>query len=81
MTAEDDWTRFAGSPSATPQYLRGALGVLADRSGLADTTRARALPPQRYARLIEIADAAALIGPEREFRAGLDIVTAGLTAS
>ena len=46
-----------------------------------DITRAQALPPQRYPRLIEIAEAAALIGPEREFRAGLDIVMAGLTAS
>lgn len=46
-----------------------------------DIARAQALPPQRYPRLIEIAEAAAQIGPEREFRAGLDIVMAGLSAS
>lgn len=46
-----------------------------------DVERAQALPPERYPRLIEIAEAAAMIGPEREFRAGLDIVMAGLSAS
>lgn len=45
-----------------------------------DVARARALPPGRYPRLIEIAKAATLIGPDREFRAGLDIVMAGLAA-
>jgi AcrR family transcriptional regulator len=43
-----------------------------------DIARAQALPPMRYPRLIEIAKAAARIGPDREFRAGLDIVMAGL---
>lgn len=43
--------------------------------------RSQALPPERYPRLIEIARAAARLGPEREFRAGLDIVMVGLSAS
>jgi AcrR family transcriptional regulator len=45
-----------------------------------DVARAQALPPARYPRLIEIARAATRIGPDREFRAGLDIVMAGLAA-
>lgn len=46
-----------------------------------DIERAQALPAERYPRLIEIAKAATRLGPDREFRAGLDIVMAGLTAS
>ena len=46
----------------------------------ADVARARALPADRYPRLIEIAKAARGLGPDREFRAGLDIVMAGLVA-
>jgi AcrR family transcriptional regulator len=46
-----------------------------------DIARAQALPPDRYPRLIEIASAAARLGPDREFRAGLEIVMAGLTTS
>lgn len=46
-----------------------------------DIQRAQALPPDRYPRLIEIAKAATRMGPDREFRAGLDIVMAGLTSS
>lgn len=45
-----------------------------------DVARAQALPAERYPRLIEIARAATRIGPDREFRAGLDIVMAGLAA-
>jgi AcrR family transcriptional regulator len=45
-----------------------------------DVARAQALPPARYPRLIEIAKAATRLGPDREFRAGLDIVMAGLAA-
>ena len=44
-------------------------------------TARQALPPERHPRLIEIAKAATRIGPDREFRAGLDIVMAGLMAS
>lgn len=43
-----------------------------------DVARAQALPPDRFPRLIEIAKAAAHLGADREFRAGLDIVMAGL---
>jgi hypothetical protein len=46
-----------------------------------DIARAQALPPERYPRLIEIARAATRLGADREFRAGLEIVMAGLTAS
>jgi AcrR family transcriptional regulator len=45
-----------------------------------DVARAEALPADRYPRLIEIARAARGLGPDREFRAGLDIVMAGLSA-
>jgi AcrR family transcriptional regulator len=43
-----------------------------------DIARAQALPVDRFPHLIEIADAAARLGADREFRAGLDIVMAGL---
>jgi AcrR family transcriptional regulator len=46
-----------------------------------DVTRAQALPAQHYPRLIEIAKAATRLGPDREFRAGLDIVMTGLAAA
>lgn len=44
-----------------------------------DVKRAQALAAERFPRLIEIAGAAAKMGADREFRAGLDIVMAGLT--
>lgn len=43
-----------------------------------DVARAQALPADRFPRLIEIAGAAARLGADKEFRAGLDIVMAGL---
>jgi AcrR family transcriptional regulator len=43
-----------------------------------DVARAQALPSERFPRLIEIAKAASKLGADREFRAGLDIVMAGL---
>ncbi len=43
-----------------------------------DIARAQALPADRFPLLIEIADAAAKLGADREFRAGLNIVMAGL---
>lgn len=46
-----------------------------------DVARAQALPGERFPRLIEIARAATRLGPDREFRAGLDIVMAGLAAA
>lgn len=44
-----------------------------------DIARAQALDPARFPRLIEIADAAARVGPDYELRAGLDIILAGLS--
>jgi AcrR family transcriptional regulator len=43
--------------------------------------RARALPAERYAGLREIAEAAAAAEPGAEFRAALDLVLAGLSAT
>jgi len=43
-----------------------------------DVARAQALPADRFPRLIEIAGASAKLGADKEFRAGLDIVMAGL---
>ncbi|MBF6228853.1 hypothetical protein IU470_27640 [Nocardia abscessus] len=44
------------------------------------TDRVAALPPDRFPKLIEIAQAAATSDPEHEFRAGLRIILAGLVA-
>jgi AcrR family transcriptional regulator len=55
--------------------LAGPLSTATD----SDVARAQALPPERYPRLIEIAKAATKLGADREFRAGLDIVMAGLS--
>jgi len=41
--------------------------------------RMRALPSERYPRLIEIAGAAVDSDPKTEFRGGLDLLLAGLT--
>ncbi|MCW5746284.1 MAG: TetR/AcrR family transcriptional regulator C-terminal domain-containing protein [Alphaproteobacteria bacterium] len=43
--------------------------------------RMRALPADRFPRLVEIAHAATRIGPAYELRSGLDIILAGLAAS
>jgi AcrR family transcriptional regulator len=48
--------------------------------GHPDVVRAQALPVDRFPRLVEIAKSAAQMGPDREFRAGLDILMAGLAA-
>jgi AcrR family transcriptional regulator len=50
-----------------------------DDGGNPDVKRAEALAAERFPRLIEIAGAAAKVGADREFRAGLDIVMAGLS--
>ena len=41
----------------------------------------QALAPERYPRLIDIAGSAERIGPDGEFRAGLEIIIAGLAGS
>ena len=48
------------------------------QGGQHDVARAQALPADRFPHLIEIAGAAAKLGADKEFRAGLDIVMAGL---
>jgi AcrR family transcriptional regulator len=45
----------------------------------ANITRVRELDAARFPRLIEIAGAAARVGPDYELRAGLDIILAGLS--
>jgi len=62
-------------------FVQAQLAQPAIGEGDPDIARAQALPPDRYPRLIEIAKAASRLGPDREFRAGLEIVMAGLTAS
>lgn len=46
-----------------------------------DIARVQAMDPARYPKLIEIAAAAARVGPDYELRAGLDIILAGLSAA
>ncbi len=60
--------------------LAGALSVAAGEAPEAVIARFRALPRQRFARLVEIAGAARTSDPEREFRTGLEILLAGLAA-
>jgi AcrR family transcriptional regulator len=58
-------------------------GPLADAAGepAADViARFRALPRFRFPRLVEIADAATVSDPEDEFRAGLELLLAGIAS-
>nr|WP_237534426.1 TetR/AcrR family transcriptional regulator C-terminal domain-containing protein [Streptomyces sp. SID3343] len=61
--------------------LAGPLSIAHGEDPEAITTRARALPPDRFPHLIEIATAAAESTPESEFHAGLDIILTGLSRS
>ncbi|WP_281919214.1 TetR/AcrR family transcriptional regulator [Nocardia sputorum] len=58
--------------------LAGPLSVARDPDPAAITDRVAALPPDRFAKLIEIARAAADSDPEEEFRTGLRIILDGL---
>jgi AcrR family transcriptional regulator len=58
--------------------LAGPLTSQAGETPRAIIRRFRALPRDRYPRLIEIAGAAVKSRAEREFRAGLDLLIAGL---
>ncbi|MFI1580195.1 TetR/AcrR family transcriptional regulator [Embleya sp. NPDC020630] len=58
--------------------LAGPLSIAPDEDVRAITDRARALPADRFPYLIEIAGAAAESSPSDEFRAGLDLLLAGL---
>lgn len=61
--------------------LAGPLAVQAAESAEATIARFRALPPERYPKLIEIAGAAVESSAESEFQASLDLLLTGLTAS
>ncbi|MDT0346065.1 TetR/AcrR family transcriptional regulator C-terminal domain-containing protein [Streptomyces litchfieldiae] len=58
--------------------LAGPLSIAPDEDAGAIIERVRALPQERFPRLIEIAEAAAGSSPEAEFHAGLDFIVAGL---
>ncbi|WKX71156.1 TetR/AcrR family transcriptional regulator [Streptomyces sp. XD-27] len=58
--------------------LAGPLSIAPDEDVDTLTQRVRALPPERFPHLVEIAEAASTSTPEAEFRAGLDLVIAGL---
>lgn len=58
--------------------LAGPLSIAAGETPNAVIGRMRALPKAQYPRLIEIAGAALTSKAEREFRAGLDALLAGL---
>ncbi|MGY1942973.1 TetR/AcrR family transcriptional regulator [Nocardia asiatica] len=60
--------------------LAGPLSAVRGEDLSAITDRVAALPPGRFPKLIEIAQAAAESNPEAEFRAGLRIILAGLEA-
>jgi AcrR family transcriptional regulator len=59
--------------------LAGPLSLAHNESAEAITARARALPPDRFPHLIEIATAAADSTSEAEFHAALDIILTGLS--
>jgi AcrR family transcriptional regulator len=60
--------------------LAGPLAVEAGERATTVIGRIRALPRERYPRLIEITAAASTSDAEREFRSGLDVLLAGLAA-
>jgi AcrR family transcriptional regulator len=61
--------------------LAGPLALQSGESAKATIARFRALPSDRYPRLIEIANAAATSEAESEFRGGLDLLLEGLANS
>ena len=58
--------------------LAGPLSLHAAESADDTIARFRALPPERFPHLIEIASAAIESTAEEEFNAGLDLLLAGL---
>ncbi|GAB2618146.1 hypothetical protein GCM10027168_58080 [Streptomyces capparidis] len=58
--------------------LAGPLSIAPDEDAATIIDRVRALPPDRFPRLIEIAGAAATSSAEREFHSGLDLIISGL---
>jgi AcrR family transcriptional regulator len=92
LPAEALLAALARSGRSGPTLLAAFRAVLGFVTGLAqvrlarrpadddpDIARAQALDPARFPRLIEIAGAAARVGPDYELRAGLDIILAGLS--
>jgi AcrR family transcriptional regulator len=59
--------------------LAGPLAVAAGERAADTIDRVRALPPDAFARLIEVASAATTSDAADEFRDGLDLILAGLT--
>jgi AcrR family transcriptional regulator len=87
----DALSRSGRSGSALLAAFRAVIGFV---TGLAQVrlarqpteddpniTRVQGLEAARFPRLIEIAGAAARVGPDYELRAGLDIILAGLSAA
>jgi hypothetical protein len=60
--------------------LAGPLASGRDIATDPAVTRIQAMSPERFPRLIEIARAAPRMSSEQEFRAGLDLIMAGLAA-
>jgi AcrR family transcriptional regulator len=60
--------------------LAGPLALQAEESAELTIARFRALPPERFAHLIDIANAAAGSTADGEFQASLDLLLAGLSA-
>jgi len=92
LPAETLLAALARSGRSGPALLAAFRAVLGFVTGLAqvrlerqptdedpDVARVQALDPARFPRLIEIAGAAARVGPDYELRAGLDIILAGLS--
>lgn len=65
---------IAGTAQA---QVAGVVGS-GDAARDANIARSKTLPADRFPKLIEIATAAAKLGPEREFRTGLEVILAGL---
>jgi AcrR family transcriptional regulator len=73
-------TVFAFVMGFAQAELAGPLAAEAGEPATAVIRRVRALPRERYPRLVEIATSAATSRAEQEFRLGLDLLLGGLAA-